>query len=270
MNLSLLLQWLQRAPGVLVRVVRTRGSVPREAGTCMLVGPDDALGTIGGGHLEFEAMAQARRLLAGQSHQWQRAMALGPSLGQCCGGAVDLAFELVGLSDAQRVHAAMSPARTPLALFGAGHVGRALVQALAPLPFDLRWIDSRDEVFPEPLPEHVHAEHSDPVHAAVSDLAPGSFMLVMSFSHAEDLDVVAAALRRQRERGDLPFIGLIGSQTKWATFSRRLTERGFGAQALSNVTCPIGLPGIRDKAPSSIAASVAAQLLMVREGLPKD
>jgi xanthine dehydrogenase accessory factor len=84
----------------------------------------------------------------------------------------------------------------------------------------------------------------------------------MSFSHAEDLDIVAACLQRQRERHDLPFVGLIGSQTKWATFSRRLRERGFGEDELQHITCPIGLPGITGKAPAVIGASVAAQLLM--------
>ena len=83
----------------------------------------------------------------------------------------------------------------------------------------------------------------------------------MSFSHAEDLDIVAACLKRLRERGDLPFVGLIGSKTKWATFRHRLHERGFGEQELAQVTCPIGIPGIRGKQPEVIAVAVAAQLL---------
>jgi xanthine/CO dehydrogenase XdhC/CoxF family maturation factor len=149
-----------------------------------------------------------------------------------------------------------------LALFGGGHVGQALVQLLADLPFHVRWIDSRDEVFPPDTPAHVSCEHSDPVQGAVPSLPAGSRVLIMSFSHAEDLDVVAACLTRQRKQADLPFIGLIGSQTKWATFRHRLQERGFGAQELAQVSCPIGVPGIVGKQPEVIAVAVAAQILL--------
>jgi xanthine dehydrogenase accessory factor len=135
---------------------------------------------------------------------------------------------------------------------------------LAALPFSLHWIDSRDEVFPPDLPATVHTEHSDPVQAAVASLAPGSRLVIMSFSHAEDLEIVAAALQRQRERGDLPFIGLIGSRSKWAAFRHRLEARGFSAEELAHITCPIGLPGIDGKQPEVIAVAVAAQLLAGR------
>jgi len=148
-----------------------------------------------------------------------------------------------------------------VALFGGGHVGHALARVLAPLPFALHWIDSRDGVFPPGPLEDTVCEHSEPVQAAVPTLAPGSRVLIMSFSHAEDLDVVAACLLRQRERGDLPFIGLIGSRTKWATFRHRLEARGFTPDELAQVACPIGVPGIAGKQPEVIAVAVAAQLL---------
>jgi len=135
----------------------------------------------------------------------------------------------------------------------------------APLPFALTWIDSRDGIFPEPPPDGAVCEHSDPVQGAVPGLAPGSRVLIMSFSHAEDLDVVAACLQRQRQQRDLPFIGLIGSQTKWATFGSRLRSRGFSQDELAQVTCPIGIPGIGGKEPEVIAVAVAAQLLLSLE-----
>jgi xanthine dehydrogenase accessory factor len=109
----------------------------------------------------------------------------------------------------------------------------------------------------------VVCEHSNPVHAAVPDLTPNSRVLIMSFSHAEDLDVVAACLLRQRQKQDLPYIGLIGSATKWASFKRRLAERGFSEEECQQVTCPIGVPGIEGKEPEVIAVAVAAQLLQV-------
>ncbi|MGI9219296.1 MAG: xanthine dehydrogenase accessory protein XdhC [Hydrogenophaga sp.] len=253
-------------PAVLVTVGRTRGSVPREEGTWMAVFAKHQVGTIGGGQLEWSALQQARQRLAGGDPQpWEHAAALGPSLGQCCGGSLVLHCEPVDMADASALRARLAPRLTPVALFGGGHVGRALVQALAPLPFAVQWVDSRDEVFPSDVSAQVHTEHSDPVQAAVADLAPGAHVLIMSFSHAEDLDIVAACLRRRRERADLRFIGLIGSRTKWASFRRRLAERGFTESELALVTCPIGLPGIEDKAPEVIAASVVAQLLLLRE-----
>ncbi len=255
---------LASAPAVLVEVADAQGSVPREAGTWMAVFADALVGTIGGGHLEYDAISRARALLAGDMGHEATTLrvALGPSLGQCCGGVVQLRFECVSAGDAQALALRLGQAAlAPVALFGGGHVGHALVRVLAPLPFSLTWIDSRDGVFPATLPPRVEVEHSDPVQAAVPGLAPQSRVLIMSFSHAEDLDIVAACLQRQREKADLPYIGLIGSKTKWAAFRHRLEARGFTAHELAHVTSPIGVPGIAGKEPEVIAVAVAAQLL---------
>lgn len=255
---------LRLQDAVWVTVQSHRGSVPREAGAWMVVFSQNQVGTIGGGHLEWQALREARDRLAGQLGEPTRRFALGPSLGQCCGGEVVLGFEHVSAADISRLQAWFSQARlglAPVALFGGGHVGRALAQILASLPVKLRWVDSRDEIFPSQLPVHVQAEYSDPVQAAVGDLAPGSLVVIMSFSHAEDLEVVAACLTRRRARADLPFVGLIGSKSKWAAFRHRLEARGFTAAELAQVNCPIGIPGIRGKAPEVIAVAVAAQLL---------
>jgi xanthine dehydrogenase accessory factor len=246
---------------VLVRVHETAGSVPREVGAWMAVFRNTVAGTIGGGHLELQAIEEARRRLAGGAGEPVLRYALGPSLGQCCGGVVRLRFERLTAADAPALAQRLQAELAPLALFGGGHVGKALVRVLSALPFAVTWIDSRDEIFPEDVPGTVQCEHSDPVQAAVADLAPGSRVLIMSFSHAEDLDIVAACLKRLRERGDLPYVGLIGSKTKWATFRHRLEERGFRKQELAQVTCPIGVPGITGKQPEVIAVAVAAQLL---------
>ena len=252
---------LESAPAWLASVEFTQGSVPRERGAWMAVFADHAVGTIGGGQLEHQAMAEARRRLAGHSGPEVLRFALGPSLGQCCGGVVWLRFEALTAADMPRLRQRLAPKRHPLALFGGGHVGHALARVLAPLPFALTWIDSREGVFPQPAPDGVVCEHSEPVQGAVPLLAPGSRVLIMSFSHAEDLDVLAACLQRQQRQHDLPFIGLIGSRTKRATFSHRLRERGFTQEALDAFTCPIGIAGITGKAPEVIAVAVAAQLL---------
>ncbi len=175
---------------------------------------------------------------------------------------MELAFEPVDHGDIERLRQDLRPARRALALFGGGHVGQAIVRALRDLPFALTWIDSRDEIFPPELQPGIQCEHSDPVHRAVDSLPADSLVLIMSFSHAEDLDIVACCLQRRRASQDLPFVGLIGSRTKWTVFRRRLRERGFSDAELDGITCPIGLPGIRGKEPAVIAASVAAQLLM--------
>lgn len=273
MSLQRLLDHLDRAPAagvVLVTVDRTQGSVPREEGTWMAVLADAVIGTIGGGRLEFDAIAHARELLAGAAGAQppaQRRYPLGPTLGQCCGGVVWLGFRHVPASDPSALREQLTrdlmQRHAPVALFGGGHVGTALVRALAPLPFAVTWIDSRDEIFPPDAPANVRCEHSDPVHAAVAELPAGSRVLIMSFSHAEDLDIVATCLRRQRERADLAFIGLIGSRTKWATFRHRLSDRGFSDAELSRVTCPIGVKGVQGKEPEVIAVAVAAQLLQL-------
>ena len=133
---------------------------------------------------------------------------------------------------------------------------------------DVWWLDSRDGVFPVQCPASVQCEHSDPVQSAVPGLPVGTRVVIMSFSHAEDLDVVAACLARLRQHGDLPYIGLIGSATKWATFRKRLQERGYTDAELARVTCPIGLSGIHRKEPEVIAVGVAAQLLQLEASLP--
>ena len=260
---ALFFSQLAHSNAILVRVQATQGSVPREPGAWMAVFEGSTVATVGGGRLELDAIAHARALLRDPMLAREQRYALGPSLGQCCGGQVTLSFTPVSKGDASALTAQLRPSTVPVALFGSGHVGAALVQVLGLLPVDLSWIDSRDQAFPGDVPANVHCEHSNPVQGAVAHLAPQSRVLVMSFSHAEDLDIVQACLLRQRSRGDLPFVGLIGSKTKWATFRHRLQAKGFSEQELAHVTCPIGVPGIQDKRPEVIAVAVAAQLMQV-------
>jgi len=260
-----LFKQLQHAPGVLVTVASVVGSGPREVGAWMAVFTNALVNTIGGGHLEFQAIAEARSLIGSgrQDGALVNRYALGPALGQCCGGVVHLKFEHITQTDMPILRQRLPNQAKPVALFGGGHVGHALVNVLSSLPFQVQWIDSRDEIFPTHLPANVVCEHSDPVHAAVEALPSGASVLIMSFSHAEDLDVVAACLKRQRLQGDLKFVGLIGSKTKWATFQHRLETKGFSVQELAFITCPIGVDGITGKEPEVIAIAVAAQLLQL-------
>jgi xanthine dehydrogenase accessory factor len=262
-----LLRRLAHGPAVRIVVNRVQGSGPRDAGAWMAVFGDTLVGTIGGGKLEFDAVADACALLAGRPVAAERRFALGPSLGQCCGGVVWLRYELLQPADTERVRTELLQAmrgHMPVALFGGGHVGLAIVSVLGALPVRTHWIDSREEVFPAELPVNVRIEHSEPVHGAVPTLEAGSHVLIMSFSHAEDLDILAECLKRRRERADLPFIGLIGSKSKWATFRHRLEARGCSPAELDAVTSPIGVPGVVGKEPEVIAVAVAAQLMQQR------
>lgn len=258
--------------GVLVRVVSTQGSAPREAGTWMAVWTDALTGTIGGGQLEFQAIAAARALLAGRpdapAPDTVLRYPLGPSLGQCCGGVMFLSYRRIAAVDSVELRRALTASLAPVALFGGGHVGAAIVRLLAGLPYAVRWVDSRDGQFPPAVPVQVQTEQSEPVQSAVADLPTDSRVLIMSFSHAEDLDIVIACLQRLRVRNDLPYVGLIGSATKWATFRHRLEARGFRQDELARITCPIGVPGIEGKEPEVIAVAVAAQLLQLAPPRP--
>ena len=144
-----------------------------------------------------------------------------------------------------------------LALFGAGHVGRALMLALAPLDFRVVWIDSRNDFFPEVVPGHmVTIESLDPV-GELEGLPDGAFILVMTHSHTLDFDLVSAALSERR----FAYVGLIGSDTKRARFRRRLRQAGLADKDIEKMVCPIGIPGIQSKQPNAIGASVVADLL---------
>lgn len=248
----------------LVTVVDTKGSAPREVGAMMAVRADGSyFGTIGGGALEWEAQVLARQLaVAAQSVTRRIDRALGPDLGQCCGGRIILDIRVFNQADMAELEAMIAASshtdpRQPLTVFGAGHVGRALAMALAPLPFRVTWIDGRDEAFPAQVPPNVSLIASRDPPGEVASIPQGSFVLIMTHDHALDLAITAAALVRD----DLPFVGLIGSATKRARFMRRLRELDLEPTRIASLVCPIGLPGIRGKEPAVIAASVAAQLL---------
>jgi len=249
--------WAQGIPAMVIEVLAARGSVPREAGTRMLVSADAVAGTIGGGHLEWQAIARCREhLAAGDTAPLDWPVALGPSLGQCCGGALTL--RLSPLTPVQLSEWPATPKRFRLHLFGAGHVGRAIVQVLAGVPCEVVWIDERESEFPSgPLPPQVECVCVEPVEAEVASGRPGDAYLVLTHSHALDLAITEAILKR----GDFGWFGLIGSATKRARFEHRLRERGIEEATLARMSCPIGLPGVSGKQPGVIAVAVAAQLL---------
>src|SRR5271170_6646785 len=294
----------------LVTLARVEGSSPREAGTRMVVRPSGGFhGTVGGGALEFAALEAANEaLIRGRGPTRRRSLALGPELGQCCGGRVEWrveTFDRRDLDDLSALAIAESGASETLSarlgpdgrvqrtlgssvgerklarladeswteplggfaraiyLFGAGHVGRALALALAPLPFAVRWIDPRRDAFPAHAPTNVTLIHAPEPTAELASAPEGALVVVMTHSHALDLEIVAEALRVER----FGYVGLIGSATKRARFMTQMRAAGLSEVQLARLVCPIGVPGLESKDPAVIAASTAAQLLIVSEKL---
>ena len=155
-----------------------------------------------------------------------------------------------------------APPRAPMhiVLFGAGHVGHALVRLLGSLPCVVQWVDERDELFPDETPATVQVEANDTPEAVVDAVPPGAWFLVMTHNHALDFSLASRIMRRR----DFAYFGMIGSKTKRVKFERRLLERGVDLERLAEMTCPIGIAGIVDKAPAAIALAVCAELLQVR------
>jgi xanthine dehydrogenase accessory factor len=319
---------------VRVTVIRAEGSTPREMGAAMLVGVDHTVHSIGGGALELAAIGHARAFLRRLSAPrptspcWQRDvldLALGPSLGQCCGGHARLLFEAYTGSERPALEALVrgvdraalvarptesggelqiacnrkeqaerplpvtralremlagtrprapllvrsakghSPwfveplarSRVPLHIYGAGHVGRALVRVLEDLPFQVTWADTAAQRFPAAVPPYVAARVAPDLPALAAAAPAGAYHVVMTYSHALDLAICHAVLRR----GQFGHLGLIGSATKRARFLHRLAGLGIAPAQLQRLTCPIGLPGVGAKEPAMIAVSVAAQLV---------
>jgi xanthine dehydrogenase accessory factor len=314
---------------VIVTMLTVRGSTPREVGAKMVVSANEQGGTIGGGRLEYDAVALARSLLGGGRESQVRGFALGAVIGQCCGGLAEVLFEPVrvdapwvqrlaqldretipcvlvrplqddgshtmlvwenglegGLRDERRDAAALRTVQTMFAashphiacvdglvfepvgvgtpnvvLFGAGHVGRALVRALSGAPGCFTWVDSRSEQFPQTIPDGVIRHCTSEPLRAVDDAPRGSDFIVMTHSHALDFELCARIL----ERGDFRYFGMIGSKTKRRSFESRLRARGISPECIARMRCPIGIAGIASKNPTAVAVSVAAQLLCAQE-----
>jgi len=258
-----------------VMVDEAKGSTPREVGAAMLVTEATTLGTGGGGTVESRALEKARAMLAsGAPAPATLDFPLGPALDQCCGGHMRLACAIFTSADLESLRAANgklplwrggpvlrddAALRTVL-VYGAGHVGRALVTALAPLPFRVRWIDARADAFPPDVSAGIETI-ATPLPEAEAQAAPADALhVVLTHSHALDLEIVIAVL----ERNEFGFLGVIGSATKKALFLKRLRERGLPEGRIERLVCPIGFAGVTDKRPAVIAAAVAVQLLQVK------
>jgi len=246
------LEELQRfgQPYVIVTVTQCTGSTPRETGAKMLVPASGPFhGTIGGGHLEELALEDARKLLTDGSSKTIR-YPLGAKTGQCCGGIVELLFEVMNQGP-------------KLYLFGAGHVGQAVCQTLLGTPFQVHVVDEREEWVNSPqIPSQTMRFHGDwdDFVAQVPWTEDKTFVAIMTHRHDLDQEIVADVIRRPAR-----YIGLIGSQSKWERFKQRLRDRGVSDSHLGRVRCPIGLD-IGGKAPQEVAISVASELLKIHYG----
>jgi len=252
----------QGQAAVLVTVLGVTGSTPRETGTKMVVGQQVCFDTIGGGHLEYQAIQFAQQLITAQQavnppqkQQQLQHFQLASQLGQCCGGSVSVLFEYFPATAVN------------IMLFGAGHVAKALVPILAQLPCQVTWVDCRAHEFPaqylaqsasnELSESNITAQLSDDEVGEVASMPANSYFLVMTHNHQLDFELCQAILRRD----DFQYLGLIASQTKWRRFQQRLKHREFSAQSIARITSPIGLPSITGKKPMEVAISIAGQII---------
>jgi xanthine dehydrogenase accessory factor len=231
---------------VLVSIIETRGSSPREQGAKMVVAKQQIFDTIGGGELEFRASNIAYDMLSSAESAVQFVdFPLGPELNQCCGGNVKLMFECFPSSNFH------------IQLYGAGHVARAMVNLFGELDCTVRWIDERTDEFPQEVPDNITSVITDAFAVEVEAAPSSSWHLILTHSHSLDLEICDAVL----SRADFSYCGLIGSKSKGTRFRKRLTERGFSKTELSRLNSPIGLPGMDGKRPMEIAISVVADLI---------
>jgi xanthine dehydrogenase accessory factor len=260
--------FLNNSPAAaLIKVAEAKGSTPRERGAWMLVSPKATFGTIGGGQLEFMAIARAREAIVSVSPERKENASgvsldipLGPEIGQCCGGRVELSIRHVdaGLRDELTATAAAEDAAYPhVYLFGGGHVGHALASALSLLPLKVTIVETRADAL-EGMPDTVTTKLTPMPEEAVRSASPGSAFVVLTHDHALDFLIVGEALKRP----DAAYVGMIGSKTKKATCkSWYLKTAGGTEEEFAHLVSPIGGSALRDKRPAVIAALASAEIM---------
>jgi xanthine dehydrogenase accessory factor len=163
------------------------------------------------------------------------------------------------IPEVRRLSELMQPSKPKLVIFGAGHIGQAVARAFAPLPFDLQWLASREDLRPEAGGTRAEVMSEDDLEACVEAAAAETLYAIFTHSHDLDYRLTRAIL----QRGDFSYLGLIGSRTKRARFESRLRTEGF--EDLTRLTCPIGISSLKSKAPAVIAVALAAELLQLTE-----
>ncbi|MDH0615709.1 xanthine dehydrogenase accessory protein XdhC [Agrobacterium sp. GD03871] len=252
--------FLARSPtAILVEIEAVKGSSPREAGTFMLVSQDALWATIGGGQFEYMAMDHARAMLRNGVAEDRMDIPLGPEIGQCCGGRTLIRFQrvtkeiAVALETRLKGEAEQQPA---IFIFGAGHVGKALADALSLLPLTLTVVETREnELYG--LPQDIASVLTPMPEALVTKIPANGAAIIVTHDHALDFLIAKEALARD----NLAYVGMIGSKTKRATFAHWLEREGEPMSRLAKLTLPIGGNSVRDKRPAIIAALVATELL---------
>lgn len=257
----------QDVPMILVEITSIKGSSPRDTGTFMLVSSDALWGTIGGGQLEYLAIDEARRMLATGSEAELMDVPLGPEIGQCCGGRCAISLHIVDgylkqslLEKANRE----SESQPEIYIFGSGHVGKALAEALTLLPVKVTVVESRSQELIGLTTKAKSVLNVMP-ESVVIGIPAGSAVVILTHDHAQDFLIGAECLKRT----DLAYIGMIGSDTKRATFLNFLKREGYSLDATQSLTMPIGDKKLTDKRPEMIAAMVVPQILLALQNFSK-
>jgi len=253
--------FLRREPdSVLVAVTSAAGSTPRDTDAWMLVAAEGLFGTVGGGQLEYMAIDHARRALRQGVPAEAMTIPLGPEIGQCCGGRVDLSFTPVAADVAASLIARSDremAERPHVYIFGAGHVGDALASALSLVPVRTVLVDTREQELAASKAQGIETCLTAMPEAVVRDAPAGSSFVILTHDHALDFLIAAEALRRD----DTAYVGMIGSKTKRATFKNWLAREIGRPELFGRLICPIGGTAVRDKRPAVIAALAAAEIV---------
>ena len=244
----------------LVRLLKTEGSTPRDAGAVMLVGGDEIFGTIGGGSAEWLAIQTVRGFLIGGDFKGNETITLGPEIDQCCGGVIKVSYELLnGALHNELQQSLKNVTVTNVLIFGAGHTGLALANALSSLMFAIEIMDSRGD-FAGQVGQHEFRNLALP-EGAVRTAKKNSIFIITTHDHSLDFLITAEALSRK----DAAYVGMIGSPTKRAVLKSWMAENGYDANLIKNLHCPIGGMGVRNKRPEVIAAMTTAEILLTLE-----
>jgi len=236
----------EASPFSLVTVIGATGSTPREDGSKMVVTAELTFDTIGGGKLELLATQLARELLLSEKHLQQvHHFPLGAQANQCCGGSVTVLFEVFPRTAMEVV------------VFGAGHVGQALIKIISELDAHISWVDNRPELFPEECPLAVEEIHLERPEEYIKQIPEGAYVVIVTHDHSLDYRLTRELLHEEC----FAYLGLIGSQTKAERFRRRLKHDGFSGETIARLNCPIGLPGLEGKLPMEVAVAIAAQIM---------
>ncbi len=248
---------------VKAKIIEVKGSSPNNLDDIILISTDTIFGTIGGGNLEYLVIDAARKLIDNNIANKVMSIPLGPGIGQCCGGYVQVKLSLHSNSkDALKNENFVNNVKPNLYVFGSGHIGQALISKLENINFNTFIIDSREDYLRMTNIKNVNYLLSKKPWEIVSKLEDNSYFIVLTHSHDYDLKILNEILKKNNI-----FVGLIGSLTKKKRFYKRLIDNGYNKSIVEKIECPIGIDIGNSKDPNEIAFSIITRIISIKNNL---